>query len=88
MKGKSDKLARFNIWLRRFNLQLLWGAGIIIVAAAILSHIPGAVSIGKVFYIVAFAISTELGITDYRAELLPEEKMDVIRSLQEQGKAL
>ena len=34
----------------------------------------------------ASAIAADLGITDYRAELLPEDKMTVIRSLQDAGK--
>lgn len=36
----------------------------------------------------AAAIATQLGITDYRAELLPEDKLTVIRDLQNSGKVV
>lgn len=36
----------------------------------------------------ASAIATQLGITDYRAELLPEDKLTVIRELQSKGRTV
>lgn len=36
----------------------------------------------------ASAIATQLGITDYRAELLPEDKLTVIRELQRKGRTV
>lgn len=36
----------------------------------------------------AAAIAAQLGITDYRAELLPEDKLKVIRQLQDDGKVV
>ncbi|WP_224390141.1 cation-translocating P-type ATPase [Pseudonocardia sp. ICBG1293] len=33
----------------------------------------------------AKAVAEELGITEYRAEVMPEQKQDVVRALQEQG---
>lgn len=33
----------------------------------------------------AKAVAEELGITDYRSEVMPEQKQDVVRALQEQG---
>ena len=36
----------------------------------------------------ASAIATQLGITDYRAELLPEDKLTVIRELQCKGRTV
>ncbi|WP_455719584.1 heavy metal translocating P-type ATPase [Agathobacter sp.] len=50
-------MTKLNMWLRQFSIQLLWGAGILIVIAMIFSHIAGLTIIGNICYIAAFALS-------------------------------
>lgn len=54
---RGDNLTKLNMWLRRFSIQLLWGAGILIVIAMILSHIAGFTIVGNICYLAAFALS-------------------------------
>lgn len=54
---RGDNLTKLNMWLRRFSIQLLWGAGILIVIAMIFSHLEGLTIIGNICYIVAFVLS-------------------------------
>lgn len=45
------------MWIRRHSLQLLWGAGILIVFAVLCSRIFGLAILGNICYLVAFVLS-------------------------------
>lgn len=50
-------MTKLNKWMKRFSLPFLWGAGILIVFAAIFSRIPGYEIPGDICYLAAFVLS-------------------------------
>lgn len=48
---------KFNLWIRRHSLQLLWGAGILIIFAVLCSRIFGLTMLGNICYLAAFVLS-------------------------------
>lgn len=50
-------LNKLNLWIRRYSLQFLWGAGILIVFAVLFSRVSGLTIPGNICYLAAFVLS-------------------------------
>lgn len=48
---------KINQWMKRYSQFFLWGAGLLILLAAIFSHMTGLKLLGKVCYLAAFVLS-------------------------------
>ncbi len=48
---------KLNLWLKRYFLQLLWGAGILNIFAIVLSHMGNFEMLANVLFLIAFALS-------------------------------
>lgn len=48
---------KLNLWLKRYFLQLLWGAGILNILAIVLSHMGNFEMLANALFLIAFALS-------------------------------